>query len=157
MDEWFDNVRQQLEAIAANLEHQVNDAVEVMLEQSNRLAERIDQAIAPGLDQLDQWEMEVAERVEAWLPQAPVEALEDFEQRVDDWTVQTGEAIGKALQPIEQTVKPMLNNHQPCVSCRHYHGEAYGDSAEMLVCGMHPFGYEADTCPDWQSTWQQAE
>ena len=154
MDDWFEATRKQFEAIGKVLEHQVDEAIDGVLETSDRLAEQIDQAIAPTLKTLDQWEADIAKQVETWLPEAPVEAVEEFERRVEEWTAQTGEAIAETLRPIEQTVKPIFNEHKPCVGCRNYHGEAYGDNPDMLVCGMHPFGYDSDPCPDWQSTWQ---
>jgi hypothetical protein len=40
-----------------------------------------------------------------------------------------------------------------CRGCAHYHGIAYGYSRNrrsLLVCGMHPFGWQGgDRCPDW--------
>ncbi|MBW4510940.1 MAG: hypothetical protein KME64_31150 [Scytonematopsis contorta HA4267-MV1] len=36
-----------------------------------------------------------------------------------------------------------------CMGCQHYHGHVYGGN--LLVCGMHPSGYEGDSCPDWQA------
>ncbi len=154
MDDWFEATRQQLEAMAKAIEHQVDEAIDEVLETSDRLAEQINQAISPGLENLDKWEKDVAQQVEAWLPEAPVEAAEEFERRVEEWTVQTGAAIAEVLRPVEQTIKPVLNEHKPCIGCRNYHGEAYGDNPDMLICGIHPFGYDADQCPDWQSTWQ---
>ncbi|MBW4654799.1 MAG: hypothetical protein KME20_17430 [Kaiparowitsia implicata GSE-PSE-MK54-09C] len=40
-----------------------------------------------------------------------------------------------------------------CQSCRHHHGVAYGygDRRTVLVCGMHPYGWQGRTCPDWQA------
>lgn len=154
MDDWFKATQQQLEAIGQAIEQQVDEAIDGVLEASDRLADQIDQALTPTLETLDQWETDMAKQIETWLPAVPVEAVEDFEHRIDQWTVQTGEAIAQALRPVEQTVKPMVNEHKPCIGCRNYHGETYGDNPDMLVCGIHPFGYDADSCPDWQSTWQ---
>jgi hypothetical protein len=40
--------------------------------------------------------------------------------------------------------------HQPaCLGCRHYHGRVYGKN--LLVCAMHPHGWQEDRCPDWES------
>lgn len=61
-------------------------------------------------------------------------------------------AIDDAAQPFAQTVQPVVQDHPPCVGCRHYHGQAYGGN--LLICAMHPYRYEAETCPDWQSTWE---
>lgn len=154
MDEWFEATRQQLEAVAQVIERSVDETIDGVLEASDRIAADLDQAISPALENLDKWETEVAKQVSDWLPDIPAEAVEDFERQVDDWVVSTGASIGEAIRPIEQTVKPVINQHQPCIGCRHYHGEAYGENPEMLVCGIHPFGYEADQCPDWESTWQ---
>ncbi|MBE9178610.1 hypothetical protein IQ268_08565 [Oculatella sp. LEGE 06141] len=37
---------------------------------------------------------------------------------------------------------------ESCQGCCHYHGRVYGGN--MLVCGMHPYGAEEDSCPDWE-------
>ena len=47
------------------------------------------------------------------------------------------------------TYKPSLENHPACIGCRHYHGKAY--NGNLLVCAIHPYGYEDTTCPDWES------
>ncbi len=62
-------------------------------------------------------------------------------------------AVEETAQPVIHTVEPFLNDRPACVGCRHYHGQVYGGT--MLVCGMHPYGWETDKCPDWQSTWQE--
>ena len=62
-------------------------------------------------------------------------------------------AVEETAQPMIHTVEPFLNDRLTCVGCRHYHGQTYGGT--MLVCGMHPYGWESDKCPDWQSTWQE--
>lgn len=62
-------------------------------------------------------------------------------------------AVEETTQPMIHTVEPFLNDRPACVGCRHYHGQTYGGT--MLVCGMHPYGWESDKCPDWQSTWQE--
>lgn len=61
--------------------------------------------------------------------------------------------VEETAQPIIHTVDPVMNNHPACIGCRHYHGQMYGGN--MLVCGMHPFGWEEEKCPDWQSVWQE--
>ncbi|EFA70649.1 hypothetical protein CEP10_05865 [Cylindrospermopsis raciborskii S07] len=34
-----------------------------------------------------------------------------------------------------------------CVGCSNYHGEVYGGN--LLVCAMHPYGWDGEKCPDW--------
>lgn len=43
---------------------------------------------------------------------------------------------------------PSINVHPACRGCRHYHGRLYG--GKLLVCGMHPYGWEDSHCPDWE-------
>lgn len=61
-------------------------------------------------------------------------------------------AIEETTQPVINTVEPFLNDHPACVGCRHYHGQMYGGN--VLVCGMHPYGWEGEKCPDWESFWK---
>lgn len=44
--------------------------------------------------------------------------------------------------------KPNPQKYPACVGCRNYHGHSYGGN--FLVCGIHPYGYESDKCPDWE-------
>ncbi len=46
-------------------------------------------------------------------------------------------------------VEPSAQQNPACVGCRHYHGHVYGGN--LLVCGMHPYGWEGETCPDWEA------
>jgi hypothetical protein len=34
-----------------------------------------------------------------------------------------------------------------CQGCRHFHGASYGGN--FLVCGMHPYGWDGEKCPDF--------
>lgn len=35
-----------------------------------------------------------------------------------------------------------------CVGCQNYHGRVY--NGNLLVCGMHPYGWTDENCPDWE-------
>jgi hypothetical protein len=45
-------------------------------------------------------------------------------------------------------VEPTAEQHPACRGCQNYHGEIHGGN--LLVCGMHPYGVEDETCPDWE-------
>ena len=45
-------------------------------------------------------------------------------------------------------VEPTAQNQPACIGCRNYHGQVYGGN--LLVCGMHPSGWEDEHCPDWE-------
>ncbi|KAB8333597.1 hypothetical protein SD80_012430 [Scytonema tolypothrichoides VB-61278] len=36
-----------------------------------------------------------------------------------------------------------------CQGCKNYHGRYYGGT--ILICGIHPYGWNGDNCPDYQS------
>lgn len=46
-------------------------------------------------------------------------------------------------------VEPTVEKYSACRGCIHYHGKVYGGN--LLVCGMHPYGVDGETCPDWES------
>lgn len=45
--------------------------------------------------------------------------------------------------------KPSLNKNPACIGCQNYHGRAY--NGNLLVCGIHPYGWTDDSCPDWEA------
>ena len=46
-------------------------------------------------------------------------------------------------------VEPTVEKHPVCRGCIHYHGQVYGEN--LLVCAMHPYGVEDESCSDWES------
>jgi hypothetical protein len=79
------------------------------------------------------------------------EALDGYLEPVFDWLDEIEGIISDTSRPFIQTVTPALQDHPVCVGCCNYHGEAYGGN--VLVCAMHPYGVEEDSCPDWESVW----
>lgn len=71
-----------------------------------------------------------------------------------DWETDTeiDEEQDNFAEPLDLLFNPKVeatpNHHPACVGCCHYHGRVY--SGNLLVCGMHPYGYDGDSCPDWQ-------
>lgn len=83
---------------------------------------------------------------------------DEFNHQTDAWLDSVLEAVlgleavmGEVAEPMLHTVEPILNQHPACVGCHHYHGQSYG--GVPLVCAMHPYGWDAENCPDWESTW----
>lgn len=46
-------------------------------------------------------------------------------------------------------VEPTVEQNPACIGCHHYHGQVYGGN--LFICAMHPYGWEAENCPDWES------
>jgi hypothetical protein len=146
MDNWPEDLLSAMGTLARDVEKTVST-----------LVTEVDQAVDRAVDQL----------IDA--TQTAVEQLNlDFETEIDPylnrffdpWVDQLIELFGgmeteleSRARPFTNTVNPMMNNHPACVGCSNYHGYSYG--GEMLVCGMHPFGWEGEQCPDWESSWPQ--
>ncbi len=47
-------------------------------------------------------------------------------------------------------VEPTVEKNPACIGCHHYHGQVYGGN--LFICAMHPYGWEAENCPDWESS-----
>jgi len=126
------------------LEDMVSDVEKFLVEVADEIGVMVD-AFADATDefaeQLQQVSLGVEESLNAFFDPI-LEAYLGFEVTLEN-----------TIQPIAHTVDPLLNNHAACVGCRNYHGQAYGGN--LLVCGMHPYGWEDEKCPDWESSWQE--
>jgi len=139
MDNWQQDWGLMLETIARDVEQFVNevargvdDAVESLIDFSEAALEQMEEAIAPQLDVLDR-------EMQGW-----------FEPLVD-LVVTLETSLMDTTAPITHTVDPIFNEHPACVGCRNYHGQTY--NGVMFVCGMYPYGWEGEQCPDWESVW----
>ena len=127
------------------------------------MIDRIEQFVADfGKDveqAIDGW----VDASEEWLEQVETAIAPDLEQRLSEFfdplleaylgfEVAMEESVRETVQPVVNTVEPMMNDHPTCVGCRNYHGQSY--NGVMLVCGMHPSGWDGEQCPDWESFWQ---
>jgi len=138
MENWPIEILTMLESMVKDVEQfltdtvkDINEAVEAFVEASEEIVEQMQVA----------FEAEIEPHINGFLDPI-LEAYLGFEIAVEETT-----------QPVIHSVEPFLNDHPACVGCRHYHGQAYGGN--MLVCGMHPYGWEEEKCPDWQSTWTE--
>jgi hypothetical protein len=139
MEGWQQDWVKMLEAVATEVERffdgvakEMNEVADAFVELSEEIAEQVEQAIAPTIDQLD-------DHLDDWLEPILL-ALTSLEGVMEE-----------AAAPVTHTVEPILNQHPACVGCRHYHGQSYNGT--VLVCGMHPYGWEEEKCPDWESSW----
>jgi hypothetical protein len=92
--------------------------------------------------------------------------VENFFQEIDDFVVQLLQPLIEQEEDFEETIffeqdfslevdfdfdyptlKPNAQKHSACIGCTNYHGKIYGGN--LLVCAMHPYGWDDDYCPDW--------
>lgn len=124
------------------------------------LAEGVDQLVTDVTQQIDKaidafldTSEEIAEQLQNTFELEIEPHINDFFEPLLEAYLGFEIAVGETTQPFTRTVEPMLNDHTVCIGCRNYHGQAY--NGVMLVCGMHPAGWEDEKCPDWQSTWKE--
>ncbi len=130
MEKWQKDFFEMLETVTDEVDRfflGVTEMVDSFVELSEEITEQVQNTI---ITEIDQYLHELAEPI--------------FEVY---WELE--EIIGEDLdQPFPYTVEPTLEEHPACVGCRHYHGHVYGGN--LLVCGMHPYGWEEENCPDWE-------
>lgn len=94
----------------------------------------------------DQLQVTIATEIEQYLNELTEPFLEASSELED--------IFGDVDQPYMYVVEPTRQEHPACIGCRNYHGQAY--NGNLLVCGMHPYGWEDENCPDWEQEeyWQ---
>ncbi|RUR78281.1 hypothetical protein ACF3DV_03990 [Chlorogloeopsis fritschii PCC 9212] len=74
----------------------------------------------------------------------------ELDQYVQDLYWELEDVVGDDLDPaFPYPVEPSATQNPACIGCRHYHGQAYGGN--LLVCAMHPYGWDDENCPDWEA------
>lgn len=130
MEDWQKNLVEMLETVADEVEHfllDITEAIESFTVFSEEVAQQLQETISYDIEQL---------------LNAIVEPLIEPYPELDDATFDSEWLIN---DPEESLFK----QYPACVGCRHFHGQAYGGN--LLVCGMHPYGAEGDSCPDWEA------
>lgn len=97
-------------------------------------------------------------------PESFEEALQDMENTINEeieiflneiyeplfWEEDEIEEFGNTSNfGFTSKVTPDENTLPACQGCRHYHGYVYGGN--LFVCGMHPYGWDDENCPDWEA------
>ena len=154
-EDWTQQLGAFLETTTRITETWLTQTVDTTLDAADAIAQEVERQVGPTLDQ---WAGQVHETLEPLETTINTEA----ERMADEFTAAIAPVVTPLVEsletwfeavatPVAQTVDPLVNDHLPCVGCRHYYGQAHG--GQMLVCGMYPYGPEEDKCPDWRGTW----
>ncbi len=110
--------------------------------------------------------VEVGQTVEAIATDMQTELARDLEYWLDEWFsndwlrddwlegtatfyIDLEEISLDPESPFGKRLAATADHHPACIGCHHYHGYVY--NGNLLVCGMHPYGWEGATCPDWEA------
>jgi len=137
MEDWSKDFFQMLETVTSEVEQffaevakDATDVMEVFVKLSEEMTEQLQISLHIAFDELEQnWDELIEPRLIIFL------AGEELET--------------ESVEFISYTVDIPLHQPSVCVGCQHYHGQSY--SGNLLVCAMHPYGWEGETCPDWEA------
>lgn len=140
MDDWQRQWWKQLEKTATDMEDfltevgkatesfvdEVSDNVDLFLEQIGiNVVEEVDSFIQDFVDVV----ITTSDEIDAVLG-------EDWDNFTDD------DFTSVSFHP------PSAYNNPACINCANYHGQSY--NGNLLVCAMHPHGWDDNNCPDWE-------
>ncbi|TAE58204.1 MAG: hypothetical protein EAZ76_08700 [Nostocales cyanobacterium] len=129
MEPWEKDLVEIIETVADEVERffqGINDMVDSFFELTEEITEQVQNSIVADIDQYLQ---ELAEPL--------LEVYWDMEDISD-------------IDPgFPYSVEATKEQNPACIACSHYHGQVYGGN--LLVCAMHPHGWDDDNCPDWEN------
>lgn len=129
MEPWQKDLVDIIETVADEVENffqGINDMVDAFFELTEEITFEVQNNIAA---EIDQYLQELAEPL--------MEAYWELEDVVTD--VDPG---------FPYQVEATKEQNPACIGCNNYHGQAYGGN--LLVCAMHPHGWDDENCPDWE-------
>lgn len=130
MEKWQKDFFEMIETVADEVEHffqDISEIVDSVVDLSEEITEQVYNTLSTEL--FDQYLNDFAE---PWF-----EVYWDLE-----------EFVGEAEHSFPYRVDPSSEQYSACIGCRNYHGQVYSEN--LLVCGMHPYGWDGENCPDWE-------
>ncbi|MEB3887129.1 hypothetical protein [Lyngbya sp. CCY1209] len=118
----------EVEKFFTDVTEEFNHMMDDLTQLSEEFAEEVQNKIIPDLDECLN---EILEPI--------LEIYMDLDIDVEE----------EEFDPFVTYVHPTATQNPACRGCKNYHGQVYGGN--LLVCGMHPYGVEEDSCPDWES------
>jgi hypothetical protein len=176
MEEWekhFWNILEMATTEVQELWQQMNDSVEVLAEDIAQtfdlMTEDLADLISVEFEDLSEFLRELIEEEGSQEQKYHISALDD--EMVRDRAENTEELdLNQEYSPLNNInniteslnslnslndfevyhtpkIEPCDHFHPACIGCQNYHGHIYGRN--LLVCGMHPYGWDDDNCPDF--------
>ena len=136
MEQWQKDLIGMIEAVTDGVEQfflEINDMVDAFFEITEEITEEVQNALVADIDTL-------ATLHEQFLQDLTEPFLEIYWELGD---------ISEDIDPgFPYAVEATLEKNAACIGCSQYHGQVY--SGNLLVCGMHPHGWDDASCPDWE-------
>ncbi|MBD2449381.1 hypothetical protein H6G76_19885 [Nostoc sp. FACHB-152] len=129
MEEWQKDLLGIVETVAEEVDRffqGMNEMVDAFFELTEELTEQVQNNLAT--------------EVEQYLQEISAPFLEIY------WDLE--DVVTDADPGFPYTVEATPEQNPACVGCTNYHGQVYGSN--LLVCAMHPHGWDDKNCPDWE-------
>ncbi|MGF1539189.1 MAG: hypothetical protein ACFCU5_01855 [Pleurocapsa sp.] len=140
MDDWQQELWKKWQKTAADMETfllEVGEAAESFADEMGETIEDfVEQFQTVVVTEVDSF---IQDFLDAIAEEGEVESSlwEDLEDFTEDY-----DYMGVGFQPPTSEINPA------CINCVNYHGRIY--HGNLLVCGMHPHGWDDEHCPDWE-------
>lgn len=132
MDDWQKDFWTLIETISVSVEEWVQEIGGTI----EAIAQEVQQDMATDFDTI--WQ--------AW-----VEPMIDLDWDGEEFRFEESlfrELLDDSDSLLTPHISPTAQQYPACRGCHHYHGHVY--SGNLLVCGMHPYGWSDGDCPDWE-------
>jgi len=146
MDDWqkdfyklLNNISQDVEQLFKN----VSEAIDIFTEDINGTVDYISETV---VSITEEFHNSITADFNEYF-QELFDPLLDIYSEFEDINLENNPQEADLL--INPKVEPTTEHNPACIGCQHYHGRVYNGS--ILVCGMHPYGWDDSTCPDWES------
>ena len=135
MEDWSKNLFEVIETAALEVENFFNEMAE---------------EVSEVLDEWGKFSEEITEEIRSNFIVEIDEYLNDLiDPIIEVYLDLDSDAGGEDIDYFVERVEPTLEKYPACRGCKNYHGQVYGGN--LLVCGMHPYGVDGESCPDWES------
>ncbi|MBE7381818.1 MAG: hypothetical protein F6J95_010455 [Leptolyngbya sp. SIO1E4] len=154
-DDWARELSEFLDSTTRMTEQWAEQTLKTAVDAADTLADELEKQIGPTLEEWADEFQQTMTPLENRLDEEIGRFSEEFTEVMTPVIVPLVDALDSWLEtiatPLNQTLDPIVNEHPPCIGCRHYYGQTHGGN--MLVCAMYPYGPETEKCPDWESVW----
>ncbi len=103
-----------------------------------------------GINEMVDTFFEFTEEITDQLQESIATDIEDYFSEINEPLLNTYWDMEDVASDIDSAfpypVEATPEKNPACVGCMHYHGHAYGGN--LLVCAMHPHGWDDENCPD---------
>jgi hypothetical protein len=120
-----------------------------MLETVADEVDRFFQGVSEVVDSVFEISEEITEQVHNTFTIEIDQYLNDLADPLLEVYWELEEFVGEAEHSFPYEIEPSPEQNPACIGCHHYHGQVY--NANLLVCAMHPYGWDDNNCPDWES------